>query len=99
MRTGWIAKIEDPQSQDRVFNLLACSRASALSRCAEMRKKHETMKIELVGPYSEVSESLREVKMVVSQDLNSLFKEHVDLNPLLVEQDGKNFKIELDKVQ
>jgi hypothetical protein len=98
MRTGWIAKIENPQSQDRIFTLIACSRAKALARCAELRLQHVNMKIELVGPYSEVLETQREVKTLESQDLNSLFKEYADFNPLLISREGRQFKIELDKV-
>jgi len=98
MNTGWIARVEDLQSQERLHTLFACPRAIALKRCEEMRKKNETMKVELIGPYTEILESLRETKTVVSQNLEEMFKEQAGLNPLLIERDGQNFKIEVDKV-
>lgn len=98
MKTGWIAKIEDAQTQDRVFTLLACSRQDALERCAELRKKNDIMKVELVGPYSEVTESTREVKVVTSDDMTTVFKDNADLNPLLILREGNNFQIEVDKL-
>lgn len=98
MKTGWIAKIEDAQTQDRIFTLLACSRRAALERCAELRKKNDTMKVELVGPYSEITESAREVKVITSDDLTTVFKDYADLNPLLISREGNNFQIEVDKL-
>jgi len=98
MKTGWVARIEDPQTQDRVNTLLACSKRTATMRCEEIRGKNPSMRVDLIGPYSEEEESSREIKLVISDDLAAVFKEHADLNPLLIKREGKNFEIEVDKI-
>jgi hypothetical protein len=96
MRNGWVVRAEDSQSQEVVYSVLALSKTKAKKRCEELRKINEAIKIELVGPYTEVEAKTRKVKVVASQDLLTVFKEHADLSPLLLGRDEQGLKIEVD---
>ena len=98
MKTGWVIKVEDPQSQDKIHTVLACSKERAVKQCAEWRLKNEAIKIEIVGPYTEINETAREVKVIESQDLSGVFKELLERNPLLVGRGEKGLKIEVDSI-
>ncbi|MDZ4662374.1 MAG: hypothetical protein SGJ18_12235 [Pseudomonadota bacterium] len=96
MKIGWVIRAEDTVTHGVIHTVLACSKQAATKQCEELRKRGETVKVGLISPYTEISLDKREVKEIESQDLATVFKEYIDLCPLLLERTKTGLKIEVD---
>jgi len=96
MKIGWVIRAEDLQSQEVIYSVLPCSKDKAEKRCEELRKINASIKIEITSPYTEVEPGTRKEKIIASQDLLGVFKEHSDLSPLLLGRDEQGLRIEVE---
>lgn len=94
MKTGWVAKAENASTTERVQTLYACSKKKAVSQFPV--PDDPLVKVELVGPYTEIDVSNREQKEF-SGELENVMKELADLNPVLVKSTSDRHLIDVDK--